>query len=90
MSAQYDFQSLNVEKTFKSFYIVPDYQREYVWQADQQVDQLLNDVYDAFEDDPTKEYFLGSTVVFDNGSKNELIDGQQRLTHIADISHVTD
>lgn len=80
MSAQYDFQSLNVEKTFKSFYIVPDYQREYVWQADQQVDQLLNDVYDAFEDDPTKEYFLGSTVVFDNGSKNELIDGQQRLT----------
>lgn len=80
MAAQYDFQSLNVNNTFKSFYIVPDYQREYVWKAGRQVDQLLNDVYDAFDENPNKEYFLGSTVIYGTDTSNELIDGQQRLT----------
>ena len=80
MAAQYDFHSFNVNDTFKNFYVVPDYQREYVWKDCKEVDQLLNDVYDAYEDDPKKEYFLGSIVVYGTDTYNELIDGQQRLT----------
>ena len=77
---QYEFDALTVEKTFESFYIVPDYQREYVWKADEHVAKLLMDLYEAYSTDPNKEYFVGTTVVFENGSMLELIDGQQRTT----------
>lgn len=77
---QYEFDALTVEKTFDSFYVVPDYQREYVWRADEHVEKLLQDVYDAYTNDANKEYFVGTTVVFENKSELELIDGQQRNT----------
>ena len=79
-SNKYRFKDLNVEDCFKDFYIVPDYQREYVWRADHEVTQLLMDLYDEFTSDKTKEYFIGTTVVFDNNGQKELIDGQQRTT----------
>jgi uncharacterized protein with ParB-like and HNH nuclease domain len=77
---QIQFDYLSLEKCFKNFYTVPDYQREYVWE-ERQVNQLLSDVFDEFDSNHNKEYFIGSTVVFkdDNGSY-ELIDGQQRTT----------
>jgi uncharacterized protein with ParB-like and HNH nuclease domain len=77
---QIQFDYLDLEKCFKNFYVVPDYQREYVWE-ERQVNQLLSDVFDEFDNNHNKEYFIGSTVVFkdDNGSY-ELIDGQQRTT----------
>lgn len=77
---QYDFDALTVSKTFESFYVVPDYQREYVWKADNEVAKLLQDLYDAYNGDSEKEYFVGTTVVFDNKGTLELIDGQQRTT----------
>ncbi|MEM9001833.1 MAG: DUF262 domain-containing protein [Bacteroidota bacterium] len=40
---QIQFDYLNLEKCFKNFYVVPDYQREYVW-GERQVNQLLSDV----------------------------------------------
>lgn len=77
---QIQFDYLDLEKCFKNFYIVPDYQREYVWE-ERQVTQLLSDVFNEFDDNPNKEYFIGSTVVFkDNNGSYELIDGQQRTT----------
>lgn len=79
-SNKYRFKDLNVEDCFKDFYIVPDYQREYVWRAEHEVSQLLMDLYDEFSSDKTKEYFIGTTVVFDNNGQKELIDGQQRTT----------
>ena len=77
---KYDFVDLTVEKCFKEFYVVPDYQREYVWTEEKEVAQLLNDMYEAYSIDKTKEYFLGTTVVFNNNGTKELIDGQQRTT----------
>ena len=74
-----EFQNLNLEKCFQNFYVVPDYQREYVWE-EQQVNQLLNDIYEEYDDNSDKEYFIGSIVVFDNDGTLELIDGQQRIT----------
>ena len=80
---KYTFDDLTVEKSLRNnFYIVPDYQREYVWEADKEVAQLLTDVYEAYAAAKNKEYFIGTTVVYyDKGSNvSELIDGQQRTT----------
>lgn len=79
-SSKYEFIDLTVEKCFSNFFIVPDYQREYVWEANEQVEQLLQDIDEAYSADSKKEYFIGTTVVFNNNGTNELIDGQQRTT----------
>ena len=79
---QIRFNYLDVENCFKNFYIVPDYQREYVW-TEVQINQLLEDIYEEYDFNPNKEYFIGTTVVFkNNDSFYELIDGQQRITTI--------
>ena len=76
-------RDITVSDVFQAFYLVPDYQREYVWKTEH-VEQLLNDI-NAERDinDPAKapEYFIGSIVVCPgNNSVLELIDGQQRMT----------
>jgi len=69
-----------VSGVFKNFYLVPDYQREYVWE-EKHVNQLLEDIYEEFGNDSKSEYFIGSIVVCENDDKRyEVIDGQQRLT----------
>jgi hypothetical protein len=71
-----------IEEAFRScFYIVPDYQREYVWQ-DKEVQLLLDDI-DEQVGSTTSEYFIGTVLVAPvEGERNhfEVIDGQQRLT----------
>lgn len=69
----------SISSAFKDHYLVPDYQREYVWTGEQ-VEQLLSDLLEAYEADSGKPYFLGTIVTYDTGSQFELIDGQQRLT----------
>lgn len=76
-------QDIRVADVFQAFYVVPSYQREYVWESEQ-VEQLLGDIYAelAGKDAATApEYFIGSIVVCPaaNGVL-ELIDGQQRMT----------
>jgi len=76
-------QDIKIAEVFQSFYVVPDYQREYVWETDQ-VEQLLGDICNELAGgDPAKapEYFIGSIVVCPGeGGVLELIDGQQRMT----------
>ena len=75
-------QDINVDNVFKSFYAVPDYQREYVWETEQ-VEQFLGDINGELADDAATapEYFIGSIVVCPTGNGvMELIDGQQRMT----------
>ena len=70
----------SIESAFKMMhYVVPAFQREYVWEKDE-IEQLLNDIEEAFRSDKNKEYFLGTTVVFEDDEKKQLIDGQQRMT----------
>jgi uncharacterized protein with ParB-like and HNH nuclease domain len=79
---QIQFNYLDIENCFKNFYVVPDYQREYVW-TETEISQLLEDVYEEYDFNVNKEYFIGSTVVFKNDDGfYELIDGQQRTTSI--------
>ena len=87
---------LNVDqKSIKSLFeakgadfLIPDYQRPYAWGEDE-CQTLWDDIF-AFafpEDDSDKfdrnndEYYLGPIVTFRNDEgKQEVIDGQQRLT----------
>ena len=80
---QIQSQDISVADLFQSFYVVPDYQREFVW-TDAEVEQLLSDVLSAMGDNAPgtePEYFIGSIVVCPGkGELLELIDGQQRMT----------
>lgn len=68
---------------FKDYYVVPSYQREYVWE-EKEVEQLLEDINTEFSSNgeaATSEYFIGSIVVcLHPDGLYELIDGQQRMT----------
>lgn len=72
----------------KSDFLIPDYQRPYAW-GDKECQTLWDDIFTfAFPDNDyskfnsdNDEYFLGPIVTFKNtDSKQEIIDGQQRLT----------
>jgi hypothetical protein len=56
--------------------IIPAYQRPYTWQ-EEQVLPLLNDLFNAKKDRPV---IMGSIILWRNGEKTEIVDGQQRLT----------
>ena len=63
-------------------YIVPKYQREYIW-GKEQWENLFNDLSDSDE-----EHFIGSIICVNKGTDAlkpilEIIDGQQRLTTIS-------
>ncbi len=76
-------EDISVTILFQSFYAVPDYQREFVWDTEQ-VEQLLNDILGEMSGtapDQRPEYFIGSIVVCpERSGLLDLIDGQQRLT----------
>jgi len=80
--AKIENHKYSIEEAFREcFYIVPDYQREYVW-TDKEVHQLLDDINDEIDASSIKEYFIGTILVSPSEQKNhyEVIDGQQRLT----------
>jgi len=67
---------------------IPEYQRPYVWGADE-IGELLDDLKFALTEKPDFEYFLGSFVFQSKVAQpekgqefneNDLLDGQQRMT----------
>ena len=79
--AKIEEHKYTIDEAFREcFYVVPDYQREYVW-TDKEVHQLLDDINDEMGGS-AKEYFIGTILVSPTDMKNhyEVIDGQQRLT----------
>lgn len=80
--ARIENHKYSIEEAFREcFYIVPDYQREYVW-TDKEVHQLLEDIDEQIDAGVIREYFIGTVLVSPTAQKNhyEVIDGQQRLT----------
>ena len=70
---------VDLESCFSNHYIVPDYQRDYVW-TEKEVGQLLVDLKEAYQNNK-KPYFMGMMVVYKGESGDlEIIDGQQRIT----------
>lgn len=79
-----DANVLSIEDLEKYYFVVPDYQREYVWEADKHIYQFLVDIDEEFEahSNEQQSYFIGSIIVVKKDSKYDVIDGQQRLTTI--------
>ena len=80
--ARIENHKYTIDEAFREcFYIIPDYQREYVW-TEKEVCQLLEDIGEQVELDAKEEYFIGTILVSPTEDKNyyEVIDGQQRLT----------
>lgn len=65
------------------WFLIPEYQRSYVWKTENIID-LIDDLYYAFTYKNENEYFLGSLVLKrtnnDEFTEYEVLDGQQRLT----------
>lgn len=80
--ARIENHKYSIEEAFREcFYVVPDYQREFVW-TDKEVQQLLDDINEQIDSGSDKEYFVGMILVSPGAEKGhyEVIDGQQRLT----------
>jgi|GEM_PF-1199382 len=79
MDIKADGESLSTIFSGSNKVIVPDYQRNYAWQA-AQVDSFLDDLYQAVKNEDT--HFFGPIVLLKphNEPVGSLIDGQQRLT----------
>lgn len=75
---------LNKTKTKDGAFIIPSYQRGYVWgqeksgQKFNSVTNILNSLTEGFNND--KEIFLQGITVCEDGDKITLVDGQQRTT----------
>lgn len=70
---------IKVMDVFKNWYIVPSYQRHYVWEEDN-INALLEDIKDNYLVRNDEEYFLGSYIIQSRNDNNDLLDGQQRIT----------
>ena len=67
-------------------YAIPLYQRNFSWTYDE-IEQLLNDVADAFQE-KRDNYYIGTLVVNEENGIFKIIDGQQRTTALNLISLV--
>jgi uncharacterized protein with ParB-like and HNH nuclease domain len=65
----------------KGIFYIPDYQREYSWLKDEQIDDFWNDLESAVEEG-RETHFFGQVVIHDDKTdqKKYIIDGQQRTT----------
>lgn len=68
----------------KDSYVIPMYQRNYAW-ADQEINQLIDDVLDyQTKGSNNDNYYIGTLVVYkQKDGSYEVIDGQQRLTTLS-------
>lgn len=70
---------INLHKVVKTKFIIPTYQRPYVWK-EEQIQKLIKDCAVSFTINPEKPYFIGTVLTSKKESYDELIDGQQRFT----------
>ena len=71
--------SLSVNRLLnEDTYAIPLYQRNFAWTYDE-IEQLLNDVADAFQEN-RDNYYIGTLVVNKDNDLFKIIDGQQRTT----------
>lgn len=69
-------------------FIVPLYQRNFAWRRDE-IEQLLQDIYEAYKTDRNSYYYIGSLIVLKRANGDfEVIDGQQRLTALSLITKI--
>ncbi|MCK0500715.1 DUF262 domain-containing protein [Helicobacter pylori] len=77
-----------------TYYQIPIYQRPYQW-TEENCEELLNDLFENYEDDRESDYFCGSLVLIeireDSKAKfYDIVDGQQRLSTFILLAKVLD
>ena len=77
-------KKIEIKSIMSNFwFVIPEYQRSYVWDTDN-INDLLDDLHYAYTNKYDYEYFLGSLVLRKTNQNNyeefEVLDGQQRLT----------
>lgn len=82
--AEITADKIEINSLFNHYwFLIPEYQRSYVWGSDN-INDLLDDLWYAFKNKPQDEYFLGSLVLKKTNETKfdefEVLDGQQRLT----------
>lgn len=95
MAENFDVEVCNFAKVCTSSgdfpkYFIPHYQRGYSWGKDEII-ELIEDIREAVVSQPAG-YFVGPVTILlnDATSRDEVIDGQQRLTTISLIvSHLS-
>ena len=71
--------SLSVNRLLnEDSYAIPLYQRNFAWTYDE-IEQLLNDVADAFQEQ-RENYYIGTLIVNEENGLFKILDGQQRTT----------
>jgi Protein of unknown function DUF262 len=81
--ARIEDHKYSIQEAFREcFYIVPDYQREYVW-TEKEVHQLLDDIDEQFDTGQRREYFVGTILVSPTLQKNhfEVIGRSAAVDH---------
>lgn len=70
---------VNLEDLQKLRYLIPSYQRPYVW-SDMEIKKLITDFYRSFKEDKYSDYYIGTILTRESCGVAELVDGQQRFT----------
>lgn len=77
-----EVQTFSLDEFFAKSYVVPAYQRNYAW-GSTEIQQLVDDLVDFFNDSKSQYYLLGDVIVVESRDPDydlEIIDGQQRIT----------
>ena len=77
-----EVQTFSLDEFFAKSYVVPAYQRNYAW-GSTEIQQLVDDLVDFFNDSKNSYYLLGDVIVVESRDRDydlEIIDGQQRIT----------
>jgi uncharacterized protein with ParB-like and HNH nuclease domain len=78
MGNKFTSKIYSIKKLDNLRFVIPSYQRPYVW-GNEQINKLLSDFYDAYSRGD-EYYYIGTVLLADGESAKELIDGQQRFT----------
>lgn len=62
-------------------FIIPTYQRPYVW-GEEQIKKLLDDFHLSYTNNPSDNYYVSTFLTKEVANHAELIDGQQRFTSL--------
>ena len=76
---KFETEVCNLESICDQQYLIPTYQRPFVWKKEQ-IDKLLLDFWNVFIHNEEEDYFIGTVITSKRNEKFELIDGQQRFT----------
>lgn len=80
----------SIREILNQRYVIPLYQRYLAW-GEEQVNQLIQDIYESYKRDVSSNYFVGNLILLQRfDGRFEVIDGQQRLTVLTILARLFD